>query len=107
MTVQLQSYVAGRFVGSRQGATLASAVDGRPVAFAHDDALDFGELVDHARKVGVPALLALDFQQRAARLKALAKFLMERKDALYAVSAHTGATRTDSWIDIEGGAGTL
>ncbi|HEY9023305.1 MAG TPA: phenylacetic acid degradation bifunctional protein PaaZ, partial [Burkholderiaceae bacterium] len=60
-----------------------------------------------ARKVGVPALLALDFQQRAARLKALAKFLMERKEELYAISAHTGATRADSWIDIEGGAGTL
>ena len=57
--------------------------------------------------MGVPALLALDFQQRAARLKALAKFLMERKEALYAVSHHTGATRADSWIDVEGGAGTL
>ncbi len=109
MTVpmQLQSYVAGRFVGARQGAALASAIDGRTVAHAHADELDFGEAVDHARRVGVPALLALDFQQRAARLKALAKFLMERKEALYAISAHTGATRADSWVDIEGGAGTL
>jgi len=105
--IQLQSYVAGRFVGSRPGAALASAVDGRPVAHAHEDALDFGELLAHAHRVGVPALLALDFQQRAARLKALAKYLMERKDALYAVSAWTGATKADSWIDIEGGAGTL
>ena len=63
--------------------------------------------MDHARRVGLPNLLALDFQQRAQRLKALAKFLMERKEQLYAVSAHTGATRADSWIDIEGGAGTL
>jgi len=104
---QLQSYIGGRFVGARAGAALASAIDGRTVAFAHADEIDFGEAVDHARRVGVPALLALDFQQRAARLKALAKFLMERKDALYAVSAHTGATRADGWIDIEGGAGTL
>jgi len=104
---QLQSYIGGRFVGARAGAALASAVDGRTVAFAHADELDFGEAVDHARRVGVPALLALDFQQRAARLKALAKFLMERKEALYAISHHTGATRADSWIDIEGGAGTL
>ncbi|MFL6625593.1 MAG: phenylacetic acid degradation bifunctional protein PaaZ [Vitreoscilla sp.] len=104
---QLQSYIAGRFVGARAGAALASAVDGRVIAHAHADEIDFGEAVDHARRVGVPALLALDFQQRAARLKALAKFLMERKEDLYAISAHTGATRTDSWIDIEGGAGTL
>ncbi|HEY9025387.1 MAG TPA: phenylacetic acid degradation bifunctional protein PaaZ, partial [Burkholderiaceae bacterium] len=80
---------------------------GRTVATTHADEIDFGEAVDHARRVGVPALLALDFQQRAARLKALAKFLMERKEDLYAISAHTGATRADSWIDIEGGAGTL
>ena len=105
--MQLQSYVGGRFVGARAGAALASAIDGRTVAFAHADELDFGEAVDHARRVGVPALLALDFQQRAARLKALAKFLMERKEQLYAISHHTGATRADSWIDIEGGAGTL
>ena len=104
---QLQSYIGGRFVGARAGAPLASAIDGRTVAFAHADELDFGEAVDHARRVGVPALLALDFQQRAARLKALAKFLMERKEQLYAISHHTGATRADSWIDIEGGAGTL
>ena len=107
MPMQLQSYVGGRFVGARAGAALASAIDGRTVAFAHADELDFGEAVDHARRVGVPALLALDFQQRAARLKALAKFLMERKEQLYAISHHTGATRSDSWIDIEGGAGTL
>ena len=105
--VQLQSYIAGRFVGARAGAALASAVDGRVVAHAHADELDFGEAVDHARRVGLPALLALDFQQRAARLKALARFLMERKESLYAISAHTGATRADSWIDVEGGAGTL
>jgi len=104
---QLQSYVGGRFVGTRRGATLASAVNGEPVAYVHEDSLDFGEVLDHAHRVGIPALLALDFQQRAARLKALAKYLVERKDALYAISAQTGATRADSWIDIEGGTGTL
>ena len=55
----------------------------------------------------MPALLELDFQQRAARLKALAAYLDERKEELYAISRHTGATRTDSWVDIEGGTGTL
>ncbi len=51
--------------------------------------------------------MALDFQARAQRLKVLAKVLMERNEELQALSAHTGATRADSWIDIEGGAGTL
>src|SRR3990170_845173 len=40
-------------------------------------------------------------------LKALAKYLMERKDRFYAISAATGATKADSWIDIEGGIGTF
>ena len=69
--------------------------------------LDFQAAVDHARRVGVPKLLETDFQQRAAILKALAKYLVGRKEELYAISAHTGATRNDSWIDIEGGTGTL
>ena len=60
-------------------------------------------LLHHARTVGLPALMALDFQERAQRLKALAKYLTERKEALYAVSAHTGATRADgSWTQTLG-----
>jgi oxepin-CoA hydrolase/3-oxo-5,6-dehydrosuberyl-CoA semialdehyde dehydrogenase len=103
----LQSYVGGRWVGHEPAQQLHSAVNGKPVASTHAEKPDFGEAVQYARKVGVPNLLKLDFQQRAAMLKALAKFLGERKEELYAVSAHTGATRTDSWIDIEGGSGTL
>ncbi|CAG1018716.1 partial oxepin-CoA hydrolase / 3-oxo-5,6-dehydrosuberyl-CoA semialdehyde dehydrogenase, partial [Burkholderiaceae bacterium] len=107
MVRTLQSYIGGRWLGERGAQTLASAINGRPVANTHEEAIDFAEAVAHARAVGVPALLALDFQQRAARLKALAKFLTEHKESLYAESAHTGATRSDSWIDIEGGSGTL
>lgn len=107
MTATLQSYIAGRWVGREAGQSLRSAVDGKPVYTTHAEPLDFAEAVHHARTVGLPGLLALDFQQRAARLRALAKYLMEHKEVLYAVSAHTGATRADGWIDIEGGAGTL
>ena len=103
----LQSHIAGCWIGREPGSALASAITGTTVFHAHADRLDFAEAVAHARTVGVPALLALDFQQRAQRLKALAGYLTERKEQLYAISAHTGATRTDSWIDIEGGAGTL
>lgn len=107
MTQVLQSYTAGRWIGGQPAQTLRSALNGQPVAQTHAEAIDFGEAVDYARRVGLPGLLAMDFQQRAARLKALAKYLGEHKEALYAISAHTGATRTDSWIDIEGGSGTL
>jgi len=104
---QLQSFIGGRWLGQQPAQALRSAVNGRTVAHTHAEAIDFGEAVQHARSVGLPGLLKLDFQQRAERLKALAKFLNEHKETLYAVSAHTGATRADSWIDIEGGSGTL
>jgi oxepin-CoA hydrolase/3-oxo-5,6-dehydrosuberyl-CoA semialdehyde dehydrogenase len=107
MTATLQSFIAGRWFGREAGLPLASAIDGRIVATTHADEIDFGEAIAHAREVGVKSLLALDFQQRALRLKALAKLLTERKEDLYKVSAHTGATRNDGWIDIEGGSGTL
>ena len=107
MSTLLQSYLAGRWVGQQPGQTLRSAINGQAVAQTHAETPDFAEALHYARTVGVPALLALDFQDRALRLKALAKYLTEHKEALYAVSAHTGATRADSWVDIEGGAGTL
>ncbi|MES2957272.1 MAG: phenylacetic acid degradation bifunctional protein PaaZ, partial [Pseudomonadota bacterium] len=106
-TSTLQSLIAGRWVGSNPSAELTSAIDGRVIYHLHADEIDFAAAAAHARSVGVPGLLALDFQQRAQRLRALAKFLTDRKEELYAISAHTGATRADSWIDIEGGAGTL
>jgi oxepin-CoA hydrolase/3-oxo-5,6-dehydrosuberyl-CoA semialdehyde dehydrogenase len=103
----LQSLIADRWVGTRAGASLASAIDGSAIHHTHADEIDFGEALSHARRTGVPALMAMDFQQRAARLKALAAYLNERKEALYTISRHTGATRSDSWVDIEGGTGTL
>ncbi|MDM0065900.1 phenylacetic acid degradation bifunctional protein PaaZ [Variovorax sp. J31P207] len=107
MTQILQSFIGGRWLGAQAAQELRSAVNGRPVASTHAEAIDFGEALQHARTVGLANLLAMDFQQRAQRLRALAKYLAEHKEELYAVSAHTGATRADSWVDIEGGAGTL
>ena len=64
----LQSLIADRWVGTHAGASLASAIDGAEIYHAHADELDFGEALDFARRTGGAALLALDFQQRAARL---------------------------------------
>ncbi len=107
MSPVLQSHIAGRWLGQQPAQPLHSAVNGRTVFHTHAEAPDFAEALAFARGRGVAALLALDFQERAERLKALAKYLGERKEALYAISAHTGATRNDGWIDIEGGTGTL
>ncbi|MFM1990303.1 MAG: hypothetical protein RJA99_3260, partial [Pseudomonadota bacterium] len=107
MPAVLRSHLAGRWIGETPATPLAHAVTGETVAFTHREAPDFGEALAFARGPGLKGLLALDFQQRAAILRALAKRLAERKEALYAVSAWTGATRGDGWIDIEGGLGTL
>ena len=103
----LQSFIGGRWIGADAAQALKSAIDGHIVAHTHADQLDFAEAVAFARHSGVPELMKLDFQTRAQILKALGKYLMERKEQLYAISHHSGATRVDSWIDIEGGAGTL
>ena len=107
MTTVLQSFVAGHWVGQQPAQALHSAINGKEVAFAHAESLDFAEALQYGRTTGLNGMLAMDFQQRAAALRALAKYLGERKEELYAISAHTGATRIDSWVDIEGGTGTL
>ena len=103
----LQSFIAGRWIGQQPAQALSSAIDGATVAHTHAEALDFGEALHHARSVGLAAMRQTDFAQRAAMLKALAKYLGERKEELYALSLHTGATRADGWVEIEGGTGTL
>lgn len=104
---QLQSFIAGRWIGTQPAQALHSAIDHQVVAHTHADAIDFAESLEYAHRVGVAAMQKTDFQQRAGMLKALAKFLGERKEDMYALSFHTGATRSDGWVDIEGGTGTL
>ena len=103
----LQSLIGGRWLGSEASVPLHSALNNSLIYHTHAEKIDFDEAVTYARKTGVPSLMALDFQMRAQCLKALALYLMERKEELYKVSHLTGATRPDSWVDIEGGIGTL
>ncbi|KGF79445.1 enoyl-CoA hydratase [Massilia sp. JS1662] len=103
----LQSLIAGRWLGTEAHQPLHSALDNQLIYHTHTDRIDFGEAVTYARKTGVQALMQMDFQKRAQRLKALAAYLMERKEELYEISHLTGATRPDSWVDVEGGIGTL
>ncbi|MDE2121507.1 MAG: phenylacetic acid degradation bifunctional protein PaaZ, partial [Betaproteobacteria bacterium] len=103
----LQSFLAGQWFGSEPAQALRDAASGSVVAHTHAGQGDFEAALHYGRGTGVRGLLELDFQQRAARLKALAKYLAEHKESLYEWSLFTGATRNDGWIDIEGGIGTL
>ena len=104
----LASYAQGSWVeADGKTATLHHAVTGEPIAKASSEGLDFKAMLEFGRRTGGPALRRLTFHERARMLKAMAQYLMERKDGLYAVSAATGATKGDSWVDIEGGVGTF
>ena len=83
------------------------AIDGSVIATAGEESLDYGAILDFARSTGGPALRAMTIPARGRMLKALALYLDERKARYYELSTRTGATRADSWIDIDGGIGTL
>jgi oxepin-CoA hydrolase/3-oxo-5,6-dehydrosuberyl-CoA semialdehyde dehydrogenase len=104
----LESYVGGRwFHAADEGEPLLDASTGHEVARISSHGLDHAALVAHAHQVGGPALGALTFHQRAALLKSVAGHLSDLREELYALSLHTGATRRDSVVDVDGGIGTL
>ncbi len=103
-----QSYVCGRWQDGRgHGVAMRDATTGEIVGTASSAGLDMAAVLSHARGAGGPALRAMTFHERAAMLKGLAKRLSELKSEFYELSFRTGATRADSWIDIDGGIGTL
>jgi oxepin-CoA hydrolase/3-oxo-5,6-dehydrosuberyl-CoA semialdehyde dehydrogenase len=105
---KLENYISGKWVtGDGEGQLLYDAVTAEPIAAATTKGLDFASILAYGRETGNPALRRLSFHERGRMLKALALYLMEQKEKFYQVSYHTGATRADSWIDIEGGIGNL
>ena len=106
--MQLKSFVAGEWqVGSAPGVLLRDATTGEVIANASAEGVDTQLMLRHAREIGGPNLRRLTFHERAALIKALARFLGEHKEEFYALSYATGATKADSWIDIDGGISTL
>jgi oxepin-CoA hydrolase / 3-oxo-5,6-dehydrosuberyl-CoA semialdehyde dehydrogenase len=106
--MQLQSFAAGKWhSGGRDGVALRDATTGTVIAHSSADGLDYRAMLEYARRVGSPNLRKLTFHQRAALVKALAKSLNDHKDEFYSLSYATGATKSDSWIDIDGGISTL
>ncbi len=107
-SMKLNNYALGRWIaGEGEGQALYNAITGEEIAKASTKGLDFGEMCEYARKVGGPKLRKMTFHERGRMLKALALYLMEKKEQFYKVSWATGATRNDSWVDIEGGIGNL
>src|SRR5882724_776491 len=105
---KLGNYITGRWVnGDGDGQTLFNAVNREIIGSATSKGLDFKSIVEYARTIGNPALRKMTFHERGNMLKALALHLREHLDQFYVTSYKTGATKADSWVDIEGGIGNL
>ena len=94
-------------VGNGSGTPLFNAISGEVIALADTEGIAISKAYTFAREVGGPALRKMTFQERGRMLKRLALHLHGMKEEFYKVSWATGATRADSWIDIEGGIGNL
>ncbi len=104
----LENYVMGKWVrGDGDGQALFNAVTGNAIATASTKGLDMASILHYARQKGNPALRAMSFHERGRMLRALALHLREHLDKFYQISYQTGATKADSWVDIEGGIGNL
>lgn len=105
---KIENYVLGKWVsGEGDGQILYNAVTGEAIGMATTKGIDFKQVLEYGRKVGGPALRKMTFYERGRMLKALALHLLSKKELFYEVSYMTGATKADSWIDIEGGIGNL
>ena len=103
-----KNYALGSWVkGEGEGTALFNSISGNQIGTASSKGLDFAEMMNYARKTGGPALRKMTFQERGLMLKALALHLHSVKNKFYSLSAETGATKIDSWIDIEGGIGNV
>jgi oxepin-CoA hydrolase/3-oxo-5,6-dehydrosuberyl-CoA semialdehyde dehydrogenase len=105
---QLENYALGKWIkGQGEGQRLFNAVTGEALYTASSQGLNFADMMEYARTSGGKNLRKMTFQERGRMLKALALHLTEKKEEFYKISYLTGATRVDSWIDIEGGIGNL
>ena len=106
--MNIESYACGAWTaGIDGGVAVQNAVSGELIGRVSSSGLDFADILQHGRNKGGPSLRKMTIHDRATMLKALAKHLLDKKEVFYAISAKTGATRVDSWIDIEGGIGTV
>ena len=106
--MEIKNYVLGNWIsGEGKEIDHINAITGEIISSTSSKGLDFKEVLEYGRKKGSPALRKMTFQQRGEMLKSLALYLNKRKEIFYTLSKATGATRIDSWIDIDGGIGNL
>ena len=106
--MKLENYISGCWItGDGDGQQLFNAVTGEAIGSTSTKGLDFAAITNYARTVGNPALRKMTFHQRGNMIKALAIHLRKHLDKFYQISYQTGATKADSWVDIEGGIGNL
>jgi oxepin-CoA hydrolase/3-oxo-5,6-dehydrosuberyl-CoA semialdehyde dehydrogenase len=105
---QFQNYILGNWVnGTGIEYSAIHAITGKEIGTVSSAGIDFEAVLNYSREIGGPQLRKMTFQERGRMLKALALHLMDRKQTYYEISSWTGATKVDSWIDIEGGIGNL
>ncbi len=106
--MKLGNYVNGYWTeGTGEGAPLFDSVTGDIIANASTEGLNFEEILHYGRTKGGEKLRKMTFQERGNMIKNLALYLTKKKEQFYELSYRSGATRVDSWIDIEGGFGNL
>ena len=106
--MKLANYITGKgMTGEGDGEILYDAVTDESISSLSTKGLDCSAMLKYGREVGNPALRKLTFHERGRMLKALALHLLSKKEKFYLLSYRTGATKADSWIDIEGGIGNL
>lgn len=105
---KIQHYVQGQWTeGKEEGAPILDAITGDAFTSVAVEGLDISEILNYGRTNGGETLRKMTFQERGNMIKSLALYLTKKKDAFYDLSYRTGATKVDSWIDIEGGFGNL
>ena len=105
---KIKNYVQGEWVDGQGEELIAyDAIHGDAIGIVSSAGLDYEAILDYGRRVGGPALRKMTFQERGRMLKALALHLVKIKNQFYETSFKTGATKIDSWVDIEGGFGNL
>ena len=106
--MKLKNYAEGRWQAHHgDGVAQHHAITGELIGTASSEGLDYEAMAHYARTVGGKALRKMTFYERGYMLKKLALYLTEIKKKYYAISYQSGATKSDSWVDIDGGIGTL
>jgi len=106
--MNLPNYIQGQWL-AHEGAGIAqfNAVTGEQIGTCGSDGLDYEAMRNFAVNSGGAALRKMTFQERGLMLKKLALHMHGLRKKYYPISSMTGATKVDSWIDIDGGIGTL